>query len=93
MEHVIDTISYSNNELGPKSIELIDSLINSTFYNNLTSLNLSNLTMSESSISMLFESLSNNYTLGKLRLSGINLGRSRNIHLLTNFLHENSNTL
>ena len=54
LEYVINTVNYSNNEMGPKSIALIDDLINSTYYNSLSNLRLSNLRMNEASISQLF---------------------------------------
>ena len=45
--------------------------------------------MSDASVSMLFQALSENGTLNKLRISGIHLGGSRNIHYLSSFIKEN----
>ena len=89
LEYIIKTINYSNNELGPRSIAVLDNLINLTIFNSLSDLKLSNLRMSESSISLLFEALSKNYTLNKIRISGIHLGNTRKITLLTQSLREN----
>ena len=83
------TLNYTNNELGPRSLRVIHDLINKDLVKHLTDLRLSNLKISESCISQLFDTLKDNYNLNKLRISKIHLGSSRNIHQFTNFLKEN----
>ena len=90
LEHTVESINYSNNELCLKSIAFFNSLINTTYYNSVTTLRLSNLKISESGIMQMLEPISRNTTLTKLRLSNINLGTKRKSDYLIKFLFDNN---